>query len=119
MERLKRLEKAQVTPDELVVLMLERLAKSKVDFTVKNYEITRAAAERLLRTVGAVPEEPPKQLEAPPVPAASTALLARCTACGTVHPNGECSRRRHPLVDDRTQFMPVYLPGRKGVYSGS
>lgn len=116
---MERLEKAQVTPDELVVLMLERLAKSKVDFTIENYATTRAAAERLLRTVGAVPQEPPKQLEAPPVPAASTALPARCTMCGTVHPNGECSRRRHPLVDDRTQLMPIYRPGRKVVYSGS
>ena len=108
-----------MTPDELVVLMLERLAKSKVDFTIESYDITRAAAERLLRTVGAVPQEPPKQLEAPPVPAAPTVLLARCTTCGAVHPSGECSRRRNPLADDRTQFMPVYRPGRKAVYSGS
>src|SRR5512138_102582 len=116
---MERLEKAQVTPDELVVLMLERLAKSKVDFTIENYATTRAAAERLLRTVGAVPVEPPKQLEAPPVPAASTALLAQCAACGIVHPNGKCPRRRNPLADDRTQFMPIYRPGRKSVYSGS
>src|SRR5690606_5188196 len=115
MKRLERLEKAQVTPDELVVLMLERLAKSKVDFTVKSYDITRAAAERLLRPEGPVPEEQPKQLEAPPVPASSTGLPARCTACGTVQPSGECSRRRHPHADDRTRFMPVYHPGRKGV----
>lgn len=116
---MERLEKAQVTPDELVALMLERLAKSKVDFTIENYAITRAAAERLLRTVGAVPEEPPKQLEAPPVPAAPTALLARCTACGAVHPSGKCSRRRNPLADERTQLIPIYRPGRKAVYSGS
>jgi len=116
---MERLEKAQVTPDELVVLMLERLAKSRVDFKIENYATTRAAAERLLRTVGAVPEQPPKQLEAPPVPAAPTVLLDRCTACGAVHPGGKCSRRRNPLADERTQLIPVYRPGRKGVYSGS
>lgn len=105
-----------MTPDELVVLMLERLAKSKVDFTIENYATTRAAAERLLRTVGAVPEEPPKQLEAAPVP---TMLIARCTTCGVPHPNGMCPARRQQALDDRTQLMPVYRRGHGKVYSGS
>lgn len=99
---------AQVTPDELVVIMLERLAKANVDFTVESYEITRAAADRLLRTVGAIPEEPKKQIEGPPIP--------------HVAPNPALASRA--AVDSPTQSMPIYRaptyrPSRREVYSGS
>src|SRR5690606_40419976 len=71
-----------MTPDELVVMLLERLAKSKVDFNVDNYNTTRAAAERLLRTLGVIPTEPPKQIEMSPAPLHST---PRCQNCNHNH----------------------------------
>lgn len=96
-----------MTPDELVVIMLERLAKANVDFTVESYEITRAAADRLLRTVGAIPEEPKRQIEAAPIP--------------HVAPNPALAS---PALDSPTQTMPIYRAptyrqGRREVYSGS
>lgn len=104
-----------MTPDELVVIMLERLAKSKVDFTVESYTTTRAAAERLLRTVGAIPEEPQKQLEAPPAPSSIP------------HAKPHPALASRESIDSPTQTMPVYQAtvtptyrrGRREVYSGS
>lgn len=39
-------------------MMLERLQDTDTKFRIESYSITRAAADRLLRTVGVVPEEP-------------------------------------------------------------
>lgn len=89
-----------MTPDELVVIMLERLAKSKVDFTIENYATTRAAAERLLRTVGAVPEDKPKQIESSP---RDTQEPARPRPYAMPH-----DALRDSAINSRTQHMPTY-----------
>lgn len=105
-----------MTPDELVVMLLERLAKSKVDFNVDNYNATRAAAERLLRTLGVIPEEPPKQIEMSPEPSRS---IPRCWNCNHSHYRHEpCMRPHRPVsaIDSDTQIIPVYRPGRRGVH---
>src|SRR5690606_16741640 len=105
-----------MTPDELVVMLLERLAKSKVDCNVDNYNTTRAAAERLVRTPGPIPTEPPKQSEMSPAPLHST---PRCQNCNHIHYHHEpCVRPRRPVsaFDSDPQIIPVCRPGRRGVH---
>lgn len=82
--------------------MLERLAKSKVDFHVENYGTTRAAADRLLRTVGAVPDEPPKQIEAAPLP---TAFSSGVGSYPYARPHDSL---RETALSERTQALPTY-----------
>src|SRR5690606_11281614 len=100
-------------------MLLERLAKSKVDFNVDNYNTTRAAAERLLRTLGVIPVEPPKQIEMSPKPLQST---LRCQNCNHNHYHHEpCLRPRRPVsaIDSERKIIPVYRPERRGLHEHS
>lgn len=62
-----------MSPDELIIMIGERLQGTDIRWKINNYAATRAAAERLLRTMQIIPDEPPKAI--PPGPMDSPTMV--------------------------------------------
>lgn len=53
-----------MTPDEIIVMVAELATQRQIPWHVENYQTTRAAFERALRTMSIIPTEPPRQIAA-------------------------------------------------------